>query len=583
MGERNSDDYYANRFKSSDVRRAFQSGYTLVEISIVLVVIGLLVGGILAGHSLIRQSALQSVVSEASQYKSAIIRFKDKYHDYPGDMSDAQDYWGASTNNGNGNHIIEAASAASTSGEAFEFWNQLSLSGEIAGHFTGKSGPAAVMDTVPKVNAPASHVSNAGWGVTNLTNYAGDNNSYAFNYGNVITFGSASTGNPTIAGAMKPDEAWNIDTKIDDGKPASGSIIAVEAAGFLAAASTKCTTSNANNDYTGVYNSSGGSQKSCAMYLIIPELNGQVAAAGGGSPPAAVNGACDNSTPLGCASGPIGSDNGQTACGTTHTWVCAGTNGGSDSASCSYTNAACPTGNTCNNSMALGCTSGGATNDNGLTACGTTRTWNCGSSSCSFTNGICPANGVCNNSAPLACSAGNATTDNGQTACGTTHTWVCAGTNGGSNSGTCSYNNAACATVNGSCNNSVALGCSAGTPSSDNGQTACGTTHTWICAGANGGTNSGACSYSNSCINGVCINGVALGCSAGTPGSDNGQMACGTTRTWICAGIGGGTDSSTCSLANAACPHSCVCTGAGPSNLFSTSPTDVLTVNPSCY
>lgn len=480
MGERNSDDYYANRFKSSDVRRAFQSGYTLVEISIVLVVIGLLVGGILAGHSLIRQSALQSVVSEASQYKSAIIRFKDKYHDYPGDMSDAQDYWGASTNNGNGNHIIEAASAASTSGEAFEFWNQLSLSGEIAGHFTGKSGPAAVMDTVPKVNAPASHVSNAGWGVTNLTNYAGDNNSYAFNYGNVITFGSASTGNPTIAGAMKPDEAWNIDTKIDDGKPASGSIIAVEAAGFLAAASTKCTTSNANNDYTGVYNSSGGSQKSCAMYLIIPELNGQVAAAGGGSPPAAVNGACDNSTPLGCASGPIGSDNGQTACGTTHTWVCAGTNGGS-------------------------------------------------------------------------------------------------------NSGTCSYNNAACATVNGSCNNSVALGCSAGTPSSDNGQTACGTTHTWICAGANGGTNSGACSYSNSCINGVCINGVALGCSAGTPGSDNGQMACGTTRTWICAGIGGGTDSSTCSLANAACPHSCVCTGAGPSNLFSTSPTDVLTVNPSCY
>lgn len=53
-------------------------------------------------------------------------------------------------------------------------------------------------------------------------------------------------------------------------------------------------------------------------------------------------------------------------------------------------------------------------------------------------------------------------------------------------------------------------------------------------------------------VNGACNNAMALGCAAGMAISDNGQSACSTTRTWVCEGANGGTNSVTCSRANAA-------------------------------
>lgn len=59
-------------------------------------------------------------------------------------------------------------------------------------------------------------------------------------------------------------------------------------------------------------------------------------------PPPPVNGSCNNSIPLGCGSGSIAySDNGQTACSTTRTWICKSTTGGSDSPTCSKANSTC--------------------------------------------------------------------------------------------------------------------------------------------------------------------------------------------------------------------------------------------------
>ena len=537
--------------------------------AVVLAVIGLIVGGVVSGGSLIRSSQLQAVVSEANRYEAAIIKFEDKYHDYPGDMSDAQNYWGTATNNGNGNQIIEAAGAANTSGEAFEFWNQLALSGQITGQYKGTAGPASGSDTIPGVNAPASRLGGNGWSVVNLANYAGDNNSYAFNYGNVLAYGGTKSGSITVAGALKPAEAAQVDTKIDDGKPASGVVMAVDAAGFPASASTKCTTSATNSDFTGSYNYSSSSQKACGFYFVLHALNGQVTTPVG-APLPPVNGVCNNSVALGCVSGLDDHDNGQTACGTTRQWVCDGTNGGANSGTCSLSNGTCAVNGACNNTVALGCASGSATGDNGLTACSTTRQWVCtgsgggsNSATCSKANAACVVNGVCNNATPLGCTAGVETGDNGLSACGTSRQWVCAGSGGGSNSGTCSFSNGACA-VNGVCNNGVALGCSAGSATSDNGQTACGTTRTWVCAGSGGGSNSGGCSKANAAcvVNGVC--GGAGACGAGSVSGDNGATACGTTRTWSCVGSGGGSTAG-CSLANAACavPVNGSCGGPG--------------------
>ncbi len=348
---------------------------------------------------MIRSSQLQSVIKEATQYEDAISKFEGKYHDYPGDMGDATNYWGASTADGNGNQIIEGAAAANTTGEMFQFWNQLALASFLPGKFTGIAGPASAIDTVPGTNAPKSRVSGAGWSVYNLLNFAGDNNNYALNYGNVLAFGATSPGTITIAGILKPDEAARLDTKMDDGKPATGKMIAVEDGGFSSSASAKCTTSASATDYTGTYNTSGKVQKACAFYLISRELNLQGSASGNaGGPTVAINGVCDNTGPLACAPGTPTADNGATACGTTRTWTCAGAHGGANSGTCSFTYRACP------------------------------------------------VNGVCNNAVALGCSAGTAGSDNGQSACGTTRQWVCLGQNGGANSGACSFNNAACPT-----------------------------------------------------------------------------------------------------------------------------------------
>ena len=72
-----------------------RQGFSLVELSIVLVILGLLTGGILAGQSLIRASQLRAVTTEHDRYVAAVQTFRDKYFALPGDMTNATKFWGA--------------------------------------------------------------------------------------------------------------------------------------------------------------------------------------------------------------------------------------------------------------------------------------------------------------------------------------------------------------------------------------------------------------------------------------------------------------------------------------------------------
>ncbi len=167
-----------------------KSGFSLVELSIVLVILGLLVGGVLSGAALIRASELRSVTTQYQNYKSAVLTFRDKYIANPGDMNNATAFWGkdnancsgdtgtAVTNgtcNGNQDGVLQGTGTANTTAELYQVWRQLALAGVITGIFSGTAGPVAGgVDHVPGVNSPQGKFQNSGWGVGNLNNFAGD-------------------------------------------------------------------------------------------------------------------------------------------------------------------------------------------------------------------------------------------------------------------------------------------------------------------------------------------------------------------------------------------------------------------------
>src|SRR3954463_15618522 len=66
---------------------AAKLGFTLIELSIVLVIIGLIVGGILVGQDLIKAAEIRATVGQIEKYNSAVNTFRTKYNGIPGDLS----------------------------------------------------------------------------------------------------------------------------------------------------------------------------------------------------------------------------------------------------------------------------------------------------------------------------------------------------------------------------------------------------------------------------------------------------------------------------------------------------------------
>ncbi len=260
-------------------------GFSLVELSIVLVILGLLTGGILAGQSLIRAAELRSVTTEYQRWMTATSTFRDKYMAIPGDMREATRFWnrqvvashcvsnhGLSTAgspgtcDGNGDGALSNPGAASQSGEVFQFWNQLAYAGLIEGTYSGLAGAGSIYSPVIGTNVPSSKLGNAGWDLRNIGTFGGDASSYAATYDNTLEFGGfVSNASPLQAPILKPEEAWNIDTKLDDGKPGYGKIIARYHSNACAVADD----GNSNNgaDLNGSYKVSDTSLQ-CSLYFV---------------------------------------------------------------------------------------------------------------------------------------------------------------------------------------------------------------------------------------------------------------------------------------------------------------------------
>lgn len=218
--------------------------FSLVELSIVLVILGLLTGGILTGQSLIRAAELRSYHTDIGRTVTAAQSFYTQYMALPGDMADATRLWGHASgitsciNNsgvtttspgacdGNDNRQITYTVTANVSSEHAQFWRHLGLAGLYEGSFAGTTGPTTTNRNIPGENCPATRIgSQSCWRVVWLGSHAGVTDlSFAGEYGNVIYPVGLGSGLNTGTVFLRPDEAWNIDIKMDDGKPATGSI-----------------------------------------------------------------------------------------------------------------------------------------------------------------------------------------------------------------------------------------------------------------------------------------------------------------------------------------------------------------------
>lgn len=210
------------------------NAFSLVELSIVLVILGLLVGGVLAGQSLIRASELRTISTDMSNYRAAAHTFQDKYFYLPGDMPNASTIWPSfpnKGNNGDGNGVIhENSSAGADDSENYKVWQHLSLAGLVSG-IDNRGGAGGDFATEPKSKYGGSNY----WGMYWETAYS--NSAPSRLSANVLSLGNGSSGyngyRSTSAryGVLRAEDAFNIDSKLDDGQPDNGTVFAYRGAG----------------------------------------------------------------------------------------------------------------------------------------------------------------------------------------------------------------------------------------------------------------------------------------------------------------------------------------------------------------
>ncbi len=213
------------------MRSSLQKGFTLIELAIVLVILGLLAGGILVGQDLIKAAELRSQIEQFDNYDIAASTFRTKYNALPGDVASPSNFnlpaggcTGASRGLGNGNGVIESSGSTalfSFVGEPLMFYAQLSSANLIADPIdTGATAVCTAGATTPSnTNIPSNKL--RGGRIYPI-------GSGGLHYYLLSSIGAtaATTGVFSAApgDALTPTDAFNIDFKMDDGVPNAGNV-----------------------------------------------------------------------------------------------------------------------------------------------------------------------------------------------------------------------------------------------------------------------------------------------------------------------------------------------------------------------
>ena len=203
--------------------------FSLVELSIVLVILGLLVGGILAGQSLIRAAELRSISTDIQKIRTATNAFRDRYFSLPGDFNLATNVWtsaGASCLASNVSPAVGGTCNGNNNGEIFYtseswlFWEHLGLAGLLEGQYAGGD------QSVPYGRVLVAGVNAFKTRLPNVAIQPGHALVYDITTNYLYIGSDQYDNNILVFPAMKTEEAWNLDTKMDDGKATYGAFLA---------------------------------------------------------------------------------------------------------------------------------------------------------------------------------------------------------------------------------------------------------------------------------------------------------------------------------------------------------------------
>jgi prepilin-type N-terminal cleavage/methylation domain-containing protein len=205
-----------------------KNGFTLIEMSIVLVIIGIIAAGVSGASSLIEAAKLRSVMSDVNRFKLAIDEYQLKYQALPGDHSEASKFFVTENiiYDGNGDGII---TNSTTSQEFAKLWNHLTLAGlledgaNVNKYFKGtaRGGVSAAINPPCKSNYFFSNTTKFSEAFYGGHIIQGIKAKYSFQFG--CTYDAAliySGASPIIS----PINSEIIDIKSDDGLPYSGGI-----------------------------------------------------------------------------------------------------------------------------------------------------------------------------------------------------------------------------------------------------------------------------------------------------------------------------------------------------------------------
>jgi len=223
------------------------AAFTLIEMAIVLVIIGLIVGGVLVGQNLIAAAGARATITQIEKYNQAVNTFRDKYGGLPGDLnaSLATQFGfvarGSLTGQGDGNGVIEAGPCGwCEMGETTVFWVDLSTAKLIDGAFNTAAEVGVYADiTGTTLNAwlPQAklgqgnyvYVWSGGWQerlLAGVYNAYSDGNNY-FGISAVTKIQGTSQSQIVSSPGLTVQQAYAIDTKVDDGLPQQGNVTAL--------------------------------------------------------------------------------------------------------------------------------------------------------------------------------------------------------------------------------------------------------------------------------------------------------------------------------------------------------------------